>query len=152
MILRNYIESLIDSLFDDGMKIIRAAKATKEASNDTYNMEDAFGCAVYYKGRVVRRGYANSNPKSEVIHKGWAKKGIEANTGRGYLDEFFDGYKSNNKGLYLVCVNAVYYAPILEDGRQPNAKIKYRIISQTDYMFDSLKSKYKGSRVINLRK
>ena len=152
MIVKRYIDSLVDSLFKDGMNIINRAKATKEAQNDKYNMEDAFGCAVYYKGKIVKKGYANPTPLSDTIHKGWEKKGIEANTGRGYLDDFFSSYKPHGMGMELVCVNAVYYSAILEDGRQPNAKAKYRIISQTDFMFDSLKNKYKGSRVINLRK
>lgn len=152
MIVRNYINKLIESLFKDGMNIIYEAKATKEAQNRTYNMEDAFGCAVFYQGKIVKKGYANPSPMSTEIHKGWKAAGIEANTGRGYLDEFFNTYKPMSNGMFLICVNAIYYAPILEDGRQPNAKAKYRIISQTDYLLNNLKNKYKGSRVIDLRK
>lgn len=150
MIAKKYINILIDSLFKDGMDIINKAKETKEANNRSNNMEDAFGCAVYYRGKLVKRGYANPTPLSKGMHNGWDKYGIPPDTGRGYLNDFFGNFKPSSNGMYLVCVNAVFYAPILEDGKG-FGNVKYRIITQTDYLFDSLASKYKG-KVINLRK
>lgn len=148
---------LFDSLIADGSRVIQKAAETKEARNDTYNMLDAYGCAVYHKGKLVRKSYYNQTPKSTKTHKGWRKHSIESDTGRGYLDEFFKEYRP--KGIIvLVCVNAIYYTNILEAGAQgskppgqPDIKKRYRIISQILYKMEDLQRKYKGSTVSRTR-
>lgn len=152
--IRENIEAqVIDYLAEEGQKIVNKAYWSKEAKDVSGTMHDAYGYAVYLDGQEKRRGYAAGGQMSSEVHHGWKKKGIPADTGRGYLDSFFSSYKSqvNQKGFVLVCVNAVYYAQILEDGAQgrPNRSIstRYRIISQiSDSMYEFQKI-FKGATV-----
>lgn len=146
-----FVNRIIESLYRDGMRIIKDASESNNTTMRSGNMEDAYGCAVYYRGVCVKKGYVNPTPKSIETHHGWRKHNIPDNTGRGYLNDFFKGFKPDDQGLTLVCVNAVYYTNILENGAQGRPKIplsrKYRIISQADIAFDGLKRKYKNSTV-----
>lgn len=146
-----FVNRIINSLYKDGMRIIREAAESNDTIQQSGNMEDAYGCAVYYRGTCVKKGYVNPTPISTETHHGWRKHNIAANTGRGYLNEFFEGFKPDDRGMTLVCVNAVYYTNILEDGAQGRPKIplsrQYKIISQADIAFEGLKRKYKKSTV-----
>lgn len=141
-------DNIIAMLAREGDKIVTEANRTKEAQNRTGNMADAFGYAVYYNGKQVRKGYANDAATSSTVHKGWAKHGIPSDTGRGYIDSFFESYIAPERGFHLVCVNAAYYSRILEEGAQarPRRQIatKYRIISQMTDEMDALAAKYRG--------
>lgn len=138
MALQPYIESLTK----DAERILEKANATRQTKNDTYNQEDAYGYGIYYNGKLLKKGYLNDTPLAKEIHKGWAKHNIKANTGRGYLDEYLDNYKQSKKGLTLVVANAVYYSPILEDGRQSNNGRRYKILSQIASDIKELEIKY----------
>ena len=138
------IDALADSLLEDGIALINKAKHTNETQTRTFNMQDAYGCAVYFNGKIIRKGYANNSPIAMKPHNGWKRHGIQPSYGRGDLEKFFSTYKPPTNGIFLVCVNAVFYAPILEDGAQSKLKVKYRIISQVDNEFDKLARKYKG--------
>lgn len=149
-----FLKRVTDSLYNDGMRILSESARTNETTKRSGNMEDAYGCAVYYNGNRIRTGYYNQSPVSTSEHHGWEKHGIQPNTGRGYLDDFFNSYKPKTRGMIMICVNAVYYTPILEDGAQGRPKIplstKYRIISQVGGEFSEIAKKYRG-RVYNLR-
>lgn len=136
------LQPYIKSLTEDAERILQKANQTRETQNDTYNQEDAYGYGIYYNDKLLKKGYLNDTPKANEIHKGWAKHNIEANTGRGYLDEYLDNYKPSKKGLTLIVVNAVYYSPILEDGRQGNSGRRYKILSQIASDFKQLEIKY----------
>lgn len=149
---------LFDSLIADGKKVIDKAATTKEAKNRSKNMLDAYGAGVYYKGKLVRKAYHSPTPQATEPHKGWEKHNIPADTGREYLEDFFREYKPKNT-IELICVNAVYYANILESGAQAmdkknpdqagysNTDHRYRIISQILYEMENLQRKYKGSTI-----
>lgn len=142
--LKKDIESqVIEYLAKNGQSIVNEAYWNKEAKDRSGTMHDAYGYAVYYNGRLVRKGYAAGGQMSSEVHKGWPKHGIPGDTGRGYLESFFEDYRNEvkSKGFVLVCVNAAYYSQILEDGAQarPSRQIatRYRIISQiSDDMYD----------------
>lgn len=146
------LESLFDSLIADGKKVITNAATSTDLKRKIVsgNLQDAYGAAVYYDGKIVRRAYYNETPISLGAHKGWSKRGIEANTGRGYLEAFFASYQPKSR-VCLVCVNAVYYATILEDGTQGRPQVdistKYHIISQTMSDMTDIQRKYKGSKI-----
>lgn len=141
------LNAFLDDLANEGQKVIDKAAKTNMTKPRSNNMRDAYGAAVYYQGKRVRTKYVNPTPQSSKVHKGWEKHNIPSDTGRGYLETWFNEYKPKGS-LELVCVNAVYYANILEDGAQgrPNRSIstKYRIISQTYSDMYSLSNKYKG--------
>lgn len=149
---QNMLESLFDSLIYDGRVVINNAAQTTNLRHPVVsgNMQDAYGAAVYYNGKIVRRAYYNNSPISKGIHKGWNKRGYESDTGRGYLDKFFESYEPEST-LCLVCVNAVYYTAILEDGTQGRPQVdistKYHIISQTMTDMVDLRKKYRGSKL-----
>lgn len=141
-------DNILDMLANEGRRIVEEANRSAEAQNRTGNMADAYGYAVYLNGKEMRRGYANATPTSSGPHKGWPKYGIPADTGRGYLDSFFETYIPPAKGYHLVTVNAAYYSRILEEGAQarPRRQVatKYRIISQMTDEMDRLAAKYRG--------
>lgn len=149
----NIENQIVNYLAAEGQKIVNEAYWRKEAKDRSGTMHDAYGYAVYHDGVIKKRGYAAGGRMSSEVHPGWAKHGIPADTGRGYVDSFFDNYKSqvSPKGFVLVCVNAAYYAQILEDGAQGrpkrNISTRYRIISQiSDSMYD-LRRMFKDSTV-----
>lgn len=150
--LKDILNDLFDELIKDGKKVITNAATSTDLRRPIVsgNMQDAYGAAVYFNGQIVRKAYYNDSPIANGPHKGWRKRNIEPNTGRGYLDDFFNSYMPTNK-VCLVCVNAVYYTTILEEGAQGRPQIplstKYHIISQVGVNMDNLQRKYKGSRL-----
>lgn len=149
MIVNNRVlNAFFDDLADEGQRIIDKAARTNMTKPRSKNMMDAYGAAVYYKGKRVRTKYVNESPASNTPHNGWKKHGIPSDTGRGYLDSWFNEYRPSGN-LELVCVNAVYYSEILENGAQTrkggaSSGTKYRIISQTYSDMYSLSRKYNG--------
>lgn len=141
------VNAFLDDLATEGQNIIDKAATKNTTTPRSRNMKDAYGAAVYYQGKRVRTRYVNPTPESSNTHKGWAKYNIPSNTGRGYLETWFNEYKPKGN-LELVCVNAVYYSQILEEGAQgrPSVPIstKYRIISHTYSDMYSLAKKYNG--------
>lgn len=146
------LSSLFDSLIADGKRVIANAATTTDLKRKIVsgNLQDAYGAAVYFDGKIVRQAFYNETPISSGVHKGWEKRGIGPNTGRGYLEKFFSSYQPKAR-LCLLCVNAVYYTDILEDGAQgrPHVDIstKYHIISQTMSDMANIQRKYKGSKI-----
>lgn len=136
--------NIVNDLANEGARLCKAAADSKETRNRSGNQADAFGYAVYLNGKIQKKGYAYPS-MSRKIHKGWEKHGIPADTGRGYLDDFFANYRPSKMGYTLIVVNAVYYSQILEDGKQSAGAAKYRIISQIGTEMYGLAQKYKGS-------
>lgn len=142
------LNAFLDDLANEGQKVIDKASKTNMTKPRSNNMMDAYGAAVYYKGKRVRTRYVNPTPQSSQAHKGWEKHNIPSDTGRGYLETWFNEYKPKGN-LELVCVNAIYYTQILEEGAQTRRSgaslgTKYRIISQTYSDMYGLANKYKG--------
>lgn len=141
------LNDFLDDLAEEGKKVIDKAAKTNITKSRSNNMRDAYGAAVYYMGKRVRTRYVNATPLSNRAHAGWGKHNIPSDTGRGYLDTWFDEYKPKGN-IELVCVNAVYYAQILEEGAQGRPytqfSTKYEIISQTYSDMNGLAKKYKG--------
>ena len=139
----------LSGLEAEAQGIVDKAARTRETANVTGNLLDAYGYAIWINGEMVRRGYATPVPTSSEKHKGWSKYGIEANTGRGYVDDFLDSYSAPRKGVHLVVVNAAYYARILEEGAQgrPDRPLstKYRIITQISNDMAGLARRYGGN-------
>lgn len=140
-LLNIYIQRMISYLSQEGMKIVSKAQATKQRGNQTYNQADAFGYVVYYNGKAVRQGYANTAPQSKATHHGWAKYNIPDGTGRSWLNDFIQEYKPPTKDFALLIVNAAFYSAIQEK------KYKYQIISQTFGALDQIAAKFDGAEV-----
>lgn len=128
-LLQKQINKIVDYLAGQGKKIIHDAIQTKDTRQRTQNQNDAYGWAVYYNGREMRRGYWTSAPQANEKRNGWTNKGISPGYGREDLVKYFDEYKPKSNGFQLIVVNAVFYTAIQEAGGG-RLKHKYRIITQ----------------------
>lgn len=128
-LLQKQTNKIVDYLAGQGKKIIHDAIQTKDTRQRTQNQNDAYGWAVYYNGREMRRGYWTSAPQANEKRNGWANAGINPGYGREDLVKYLDEYKPKSNGFQLIVVNAVFYTAIQEAGRG-RLKHKYRIITQ----------------------
>lgn len=128
-LLQRQIDKIVDYLAGQGKKIIHDAIQTKDTRQRTQNQNDAYGWAVYYNGREMRRGYWTSAPQANEKRNGWANAGINPGYGREDLVKYFDEYQHKSNGFQLIVVNAVFYTAIQEAGGG-RLKHKYRIITQ----------------------
>lgn len=128
-LLQKQIDKIVDYLAGQGKKIIHDAIQTKDTRQRTQNQNDAYGWAVYYNGREMRRGYWTSAPQANEKRNGWTNAGINPGYGREDLVKYFDEYKPKSNGFQLIVVNAVFYTAIQEAGGG-RLKHKYRIITQ----------------------
>lgn len=127
---------IIRYLDSEGKRIMELANNSRTTQVRSGAQKNAYGYRVYYNGLKQSEGYLDRT--SDEVHKGWAKHNIPANTGRGYLMDFFNSYTPIGKGFELIVVNAVYYTQILEDGMQNSLHHKYEVISQVRDNFDNL--------------
>lgn len=147
----NLKDQIVSFLAQKGQEIVNEAYWSKAAKDQSGSLHDAYGYAVFYDGKLEKKGYAAGGQMSSEQHKGWAKHNISPDTGRGYLESFFESYKRqvSKKGFCLICVNAIYYAQILEDGAQGRPKrqisTRYRIISQVADEMRDLNKVFKGA-------
>jgi len=115
-----YGDSFTAVLADALQLLVEDVANRVDVNERSHNLIDSIGALLIVNGRSDKqdRFYART-PESYGLHKGWPKHGIEANTGRGYLDEYFDTLVSQYKGSHgfkiFVCA-AAYYAQFLEDG------------------------------------
>ena len=128
-LLQKQTNKIVDYLSGQGKKIIHDAIQTKDTRQRTQNQNDAYGWAVYYNGREMRRGYWTSAPQANEKRNGWANAGINPGYGREDLVKYLDEYKPKSNGFQLIVVNAVFYTAIQEAGGG-RLKHKYRIITQ----------------------
>ena len=128
-LLQRQIDKIVDYLAGQGKKIIHDAIQTKDTRQRTQNQNDAYGWAVYYNEREMRRGYWTSAPQANEKRNGWANAGINPGYGREDLVKYFDEYQPKSNGFQLIVVNAVFYTAIQEAGGG-RLKHKYRIITQ----------------------
>lgn len=128
-LLQKQTNKIVDYLAGQGKKIIHDAIQTKDTRQRTQNQNDAYGWAVYYNGREMRRGYWTSAPQANEKRNGWANAGINPGYGREDLVKYLDEYKPKSNGFQLIVVNAVFYTAIQEAGGG-RLKHKYRIITQ----------------------
>lgn len=128
-LLQKQINKIVDYLAGQGKKIIHNAIQTKDTRQRTQNQNDAYGWAVYYNGREMRRGYWTAAPQANEKRNGWSGAGIDRGYGREDLVKYFDEYKPKSNGFQLIVVNAVFYTAIQEAGGG-RLKHKYRIITQ----------------------
>lgn len=127
-LLQKQIDKIADHLAKEGERIIKDAVATKDTVARKRNQNDAYGWAVYYNGKEMRRGYYTQQPQATQMRNGWANAGIPKGYGRDDLMQYLSEYKPKTNGFQLIVVNAVFYTKILEAGRG-GVKHKYRVIT-----------------------
>ena len=141
-------EKMLDELEAEGSRLIEKANSTRDTDNISFNLHDAYGYAVYYKGVLMRSGFLKGGVLSKSVHKGWLKRNYPSGTGRDYAANVLNGYTPPPTGYALIVFNAAYYSEILEDGKQDGGKglaKRYKIISQINGDVEQLAKKYGGT-------
>lgn len=83
-------------------------------SDDTYNLRDSFGYAIYYKGKERSRGFLEAQKATErYVPKGALKK-VGSLSGREQANAFFDSYRPRSVDIEIVFVAGMYYAVYLQ--------------------------------------
>lgn len=125
--------NILDRLASKGSNLIEEAYKTGHGSsdeqwkNESYNMHDAYGYAVYYNGKMKRSGFLKDGVLSRHSHKGY--KSYPSGTGREYVENLIKDYKPSKKGYSLIVFNAAFYVTYLEDGVGLLQR-KYQVLSQ----------------------
>lgn len=145
-LLQRQINRIIDYLAGQGKRIIHDAVQTKTTRQRTQNQNDAYGWAVYYNGKEMRRGYWTTSPQANAKRNGWAAQGIEKGYGREDLTKYLNSYKPKGNGFQLIVVNAVFYTMIQERGGG-KLKHRYRIITQEFSNMEAAGAQFKGATV-----
>lgn len=137
-----YKSAMARSLAEDGYELIRKAfEGSDYSHNKTQNLHDSYGSAVYYNGKLVEG--SKRFMTSFAVGGKYNTYTNELEYGRSEIDSFFDNYKAKSKGFELVLAAAIFYAPILEEGRG-GIKRKYRVISFIADNVDAVARKYGG--------
>lgn len=129
------LKELIDYLTVEGEKVIKDAYRQRGYRNQTYNLHDSYGSAVYQDGRLLKhtiryvgKEKAKSMGRNTLLTAGQESDEVERKrfdlSGREDVNAFFEGYKpKTKKGLELVVIAAMVYASYLE------IRHKYQVIS-----------------------
>ena len=153
-------KTLVDSLLEEGKKIIRKAYESRDWKNKTGNLHDSYVAVVINNGVPVK--YAKFNKMAQSVVGNFETKGGDgfSLSGSQEVDNFVKSYASryggNQRGVRLVVAAVMYYASILEAGNAP-LKHKYKVISHVRGDLNEIKKRgipiktnyFKGSLVIN---
>ena len=126
-------KSLVKELTDYGEMIIKEAYNTKTFEDQTFNLHDSYGSAVYKDGNYINGTMRTLEPQATQTKKvdGYHVKG------KNVVSRYLKDYRPRQKGLTLVVVAAMPYGDILEAGKEPLTH-KYRVISGARWMMRSL--------------
>ena len=134
------VRGLIDALTKEGEAAIITAYNNRGFKNQTYNLHDSYGSAVYANGKVIKSTirYLGAE-QAKTPYKG---RSIDMR-GRDEIMDFFSQYTPKTKGIELVIAAAMYYAGFLEGGTS-KAFRKIEVISGATNAMRSIASKYNG--------
>lgn len=138
------VAEIVRELSDKGYElIVKAYNNANYDKNQTQNLHDSYGSAVFYNGKL----YPNSKRymTNRAVGGRYNTLSGEVEYGRAEVDKFFDNYIPIPKGFELVCVVAMFYGEIIAKGLQSNVGTKYRVISGIEDGMQDLKNKYKGN-------
>ena len=156
------VRGLIDALTKEGEVAIITAYNNRGFKNQTYNLHDSYGSAVFANGKVIKStirylGAEQARTPHSRISWEWGKgrsmpdfrgerreKGDSIYMrGRDEIMDFFSQYTPKTKGIELVIAAAMYYAGFLEGGTS-KAFRKIEVISGATNAMQSIASKYNG--------
>ena len=134
-----YYNTMIDGMSKIGMNAVNNAVANHEFNNDTNNLEDSYGYAIYYNG-VLKQKFL-FNPNASVLKDG--KSGHEE------AEKFFNDFSAGS-GYTLIVVAAMYYAAYVEfeHGLDVLTNTYQKSKTEGEKVFKSVASyyNYKGSK------
>lgn len=117
------IRGIVDNMCEESLLsacpvILKAIFDDRQWDNDTYNLRDSFGYAVYKKGAEIKRGYLGEPSAKEPYKlRGSIRQysvGSDSVWGRDQVDAFFNSYSSSFSEYEAVFVAGMWYANYLE--------------------------------------
>ena len=100
---------------------IRRAYETHTFVDDTKNLKDSYGSAVYYNGKMVSGTIRTLGSPEAVESKDWYGRKVR---GRKAVEDFLrHRYTPKQQGFFLAIVAAMPYGEVIEN------KYKYKVIS-----------------------
>lgn len=138
-IYKSFMDQLIDKLTQDGERLVKRAYETRTFQNQTFNLHDSYGSAVYVNGKLIKSSIRYAGAPQAKSGRVWGEELIE---GRFEINAFFDWFKPGTKGIDLVVIAAMPYANILEKGA--GLRRKYRVISGARDLMNTVAYSYNG--------
>lgn len=119
--LNKRIIEIANFLADYGESVIKNAYRTHDFVDDTKNLKDSYGSAVYYNGKLIRGTIRTLGSPEAVESKDWYKRKVR---GRRAVENFLrHEYTPPYQGFFIAVVAAMPYGEVIEN------KYKYKVIS-----------------------
>lgn len=132
-------EEMRRELVYDAFRLVEEAYRTKTFEEQTGNLADSYGAAVYYNGVIVKDGIQYLEPKATEPRM-W--KSGDYRSGHDEMIKYFRNYKPRKQGFTIVLVAAMPYAPVLEGGNGLGLRHKYKVITGANSLMRELAAKY----------
>lgn len=103
-ILKDHITKVLAELAD---KLLEYAQSRHKFKNQTFNLEDSFGYAIYYNGNMLKKTLSSPKATTSKKYNGQDWRGRDA------ANKLLDEYKAPD-GYSLVVVAGMFYAEWVE--------------------------------------
>lgn len=122
-------ESIMQFMEDIATNVMDDIKDMEGFTNQTFNLEDSYGCGIYKDGVLKKIVWANAVKVADEPRK---RNGVEY-WGREVAKDFFNSYKSDRSGRYELVVAAVmFYGKYLENYHLLNVLTDSWLKTKTD--------------------
>jgi len=132
-----YIRTVLNSLEQDGKRILSECYNSKDFQDRTFNLASSYGYCIYVSGVPQRIGFLSPNTRSTESRE-WYGQDIE---GRDEITKFFNSVYSPSSGIELTIAVAMPYGKVLEN-KGGGIKRKYKVISMAYDKLKALTGKY----------
>lgn len=138
----------IRKMAEDCEDLVYTAYMTGTYDEETGNLADSIGAAVYRDGKLLEDTLAYRQPRA-TKPKEWYDGDFRS--GHEEMMNYFRNYKPKSMGLTIVLVAAMPYAEVLELGPRANElrtktplRHKYKVITDAYGALKALKGKYES--------
>lgn len=128
----------IRKMRNDCIKLVSTAYTTKTFQEETGNLADSVGAAVYRDGKLIEDTMAYRQPRASKPNEWYSG---DFRSGHDEMLNYFRNYKPRTKGLTIVLVAAMPYAEVLEK-RKNGLQKKYKVITGAYSVLRQLKGEY----------
>jgi len=136
-----YVAKVVEVLEQKGKELVETAYRSSEFEDDTYNLRDSYGYAVYYNGKV--KAFGGLDGRKATTPKKQSVNSKTKSFGRDDFEQYVKMYGAKSYGFELIVVAVKFYAGFLEDGTRTNRK--YKVISQIWDKMEDFGSQFKGT-------
>lgn len=130
----------IRKMAEDCEDLVYTAYMTGTYDEETGNLADSIGAAVYRDGVLLKDTMAYRQPRA-TKSKEWYSG--DWRSGHDEMMRYFRNYKPRTMGLTIVLVAAMPYAEVLEK-RKNGLQKKYKVITGAYGALKALKGKYES--------